>query len=310
MTVKFWEQMGAKMCVLAREVSFPEIVEIREKCPNIRLEMFVHGAMCMSYSGRCLISNFLTGRGANQGNCAHSCRWKYRMYSKANDKVLESPCEDVVDYFLEEDQRRDEFMQIEETERGTFLMSSKDLCLMPVIDKLIKAEIDCFKVEGRNKSEYYTAVTARAYRMAIDSYFENTDTFDHLPYLQELETLQSRGFTLGFFNGVPDGGAQTFETTRSDSNWRNVGVITAINKDNLIMELRNEISKGEEIEFLSPFENKPIKVLLPQIIDAKTELVYDKLSAGHERSVLIKKEWLGNNFDKLPVLSVARKRVS
>jgi putative protease len=181
LTVDFWKSMGASLCVLGREVSFSEIKEIREKCKDIKLEMFIHGAMCISYSGRCLMSAFMAARSANQGACAHSCRWKYKS------KLL-----------LEEELRPGEYLEMEEDDKGAYILNSKDLCLMPKLDKIISSGIDSLKIEGRNKSEYYVAQTARVYRKAIDDYFDNSESWSPDKYMKELITLQNRGYTLGF----------------------------------------------------------------------------------------------------------------
>ncbi|HHK75263.1 MAG TPA: peptidase U32, partial [Rhizobiales bacterium] len=173
LSVRFWRDQGADLCVLAREVSFAELREIREKCPDIKLEAFVHGAMCMTYSGRCLLSNFMAERGANQGNCANSCRWNYKLHLALKDGTVEElnitdENRDLFEFLLEEGCRPGELMPIEEDARGSYILNSKDLCLMPRLDEYLAIGIDSLKVEGRGKSEYYAAIVARAYRMAID----------------------------------------------------------------------------------------------------------------------------------------------
>ena len=196
-TVNFWKEQGASLCVLGREVPLPEIKEIRKKCPDIRLETFVHGALCVSYSGRCLLSNFMTGRSANKGNCAHSCRWRYKLYeTKETERV-----NDEHTYYIEEETRPHELMRIDEDEHGTYIMNSRDLCWLPRLPDLLPIGIDSFKIEGRNKSEYYAAITARTYRQAIDDWFENPHNWDAEKYMSEIMTLQSRGYTLGFLDG-------------------------------------------------------------------------------------------------------------
>jgi len=311
-TVKFWEQQGAKMCVLGREVSFPELLEIREKCPDIKLEMFVHGAMCISYSGRCLLSNFMTGRGANQGNCAQSCRWNYKVHAKIDGKMV--PVGDASDeavFYLEEEQRPGQFLPIAETERGSYIMSSKDMCLLPKLPELMEANVECWKIEGRNKAEYYVAVTARAYRAAIDAYMADPENFDATPYMEELMTLQHRDYTLGFFEGVPDGGAQTYETTKSDSDWRTIGIVTSIHEDGLIMELRNQVIRGDEIQLLSPMRFEPYTIPLTKVIDSRNGQAVEKLAAGHEKSILLPWDILPENASALfPELTVARKKIN
>ncbi|MHA1541012.1 MAG: peptidase U32 family protein [Alphaproteobacteria bacterium] len=299
-TINFWKDLGAKLCVLAREVSFEETKEIREKCPDIKLEMFVHGAMCMSYSGRCLLSNYMTGRGANQGNCAQSCRWKYRVYEQ----------EDEAQFFLEEDKRKGEFMPIIENDRGTFIMSSKDLCLMPRLPEVIEAGIDLLKLEGRNKSAYYVAVVTRAYRNAIDAYFDNSKTFKSEKFMAELDTLQSRGYTYGFFDGVPDGGAQTYHSTRSESGFRVIGVIVEHRGNGVVLELKNDLNVGEEISILLPEKMKNHKIILEEIIDAKTSEKHKRLSAGQKQSIFINEKSLPENWKtSCPILTVARKKL-
>ncbi|MBN2676079.1 MAG: U32 family peptidase [Alphaproteobacteria bacterium] len=299
-TINFWKDMGAKLCVLAREVSFEEIKEIREKVPDIRLEMFIHGAMCMSYSGRCLLSNYMTGRGANQGNCAQSCRWKYRVHEK----------KDEAQFFLEEDSRKGEYMPIIENDRGTFIMSSKDMCLMPRLPELVESGIDVFKLEGRNKSAYYVATVTRAYRNAIDAYFENPEAFDFEPFQAELDTLQNRGYTFGFFDGVPDGGAQTYESTRSDGNWRTAGLVVSLSSDGLQLELKNAVAKGDKIFLLSPSRFDAYEIILKDLVDFNSGEEKDMFSAGQNQSILIKKEWLPENWQTLfPRLTMARKKI-
>ncbi len=261
LTVDFWKKMGASLCVLGREVSFNEIVEIRKKCPDIKLEMFIHGAMCISYSGRCLISSFMASRSANQGACAHSCRWKYKMY-------------------VEEELRPNEYYKIEEDERGTYLFNSKDLCLMPKLDKILSTGINSLKIEGRNKTEYYVAEVARVYRKAIDDYYSNPKKWDYKVYMNELTTLQNRGYTLGFFDGIPDDKAQDYNDTSSKSDYRNCGVIREVNGSDIVLELRHKLSKNDEIEFLSPKQFEPYKIKLGIIQIAGSKKTVDTLSPG------------------------------
>ena len=263
LTIDFWKNMGASLCVLGREVSFSEIKEIREKCKDIKLEMFIHGAMCISYSGRCLMSAFLASRSANQGACAHSCRWKYKS------KLL-----------LEEELRPGEYLEMEEDDKGTYILNSKDLCLMPKLDKIISTGIDSFKIEGRNKSEYYVAQTARVYRRAIDDYFDNPESWSPVKYMKELFTLQSRGYTLGFFDGIPKQEAQGYDDTSSKSDYRNAGVVKDNNNEFLTIELRHKLKKGDEIEILSPFKFEPVKVVLSEIYNKDNNRLVDKLAPG------------------------------
>jgi len=246
LTVDFWKKMGATRCVLAREVNFTEIKQIRQKCPDIKLEMFIHGAMCISYSGRCLISSFMAARNANRGACAHSCRWKYKFY-------------------VEEELRNNEFYQIDEDDRGTYLFNSKDLCLMPKLNNILEAGIDSLKVEGRTKSEYYVAQTARIYRKAIDDYYESSQNWNPQKYIDELNTLQNRGYTLGFFDGMPSQTAQDYTDTSSKSDYRNCGFVREVYDDHIVMEIRHKLSVGDTIELLSPYEFEPYKIKLETI---------------------------------------------
>ncbi|MDR2251982.1 MAG: U32 family peptidase C-terminal domain-containing protein, partial [Endomicrobium sp.] len=263
LTVDFWKNMGASLCVLGREVSFPEVKEIREKCKDIKLEMFIHGAMCISYSGRCLMSAFMALRSANQGACAHSCRWKYKS------KLL-----------LEEELRPGEYLEMEEDDKGTYILNSKDLCLMPKLDKIIRAGIDSFKIEGRNKSEYYVAQTARVYRRAIDDYFDNSESWSPDKYMKELITLQTRGYTIGFFDGIPKQEAQGYDDTSSKSDYRNAVVVKDNNNEFLTIELRHKLKKGDEIEILSPFKFEPVKVVLSEIYNKDNNRLVDELAPG------------------------------
>jgi len=261
LTVDFWKNMGAALCVLAREVNFTEIKQIRQKCRDIKLEMFIHGAMCISYSGRCLISSFMAARNANRGACAHSCRWKYKFY-------------------VEEELRENEFYQIDEDERGTYLFNSKDLCLMPKLNNILETGIDSLKIEGRTKSEYYVAQTARIYRKAIDDYYENPKNWNPQIYIDELNTLQNRGYTLGFFDGMPSQTAQDYKDTSSKSNYRNCGFVREVYTDNIIMEIRHKLSAGDTIELLSPYKFEPYKIKLETINLANSNKVTDTVSPG------------------------------
>ncbi len=224
LSVKFWEDQGAELVVLAREVSYPELVEIREECPDVMLEAFVHGAMCMTYSGRCLLSNFMAERGANQGNCANSCRWNYGVRMRLKDGTIEDlniteDNADMFEFLLEEGCRPGEFMPIEEDGRGSYILNSRDLCIMPKLDEYLKIGVDSLKVEGRGKSEYYCAIVARAYRMAIDDYYADPENWDPKPYMRELEAVGNRGYTLAFHEGRLTNYAHDYEHTASLAQW-------------------------------------------------------------------------------------------
>ena len=257
LTVKFWEEQGASLCVLAREVSYEELVEIREKCPDIKLEAFVHGAMCMTYSGRCLLSNFMAERGANQGNCANSCRWNYKVHMKLKDgtvKELELTEDnmEMFEFFLEEGCREGELLPIVEDERGSYILNSKDLCLIPKLDDYLKIGVDSLKVEGRNKSQYYVGIVARAYRMAIDDWYADPENWDPKKYMEELGTVPNRGYTLAFHEGRLTNHAHNYENTRTLAEWEFAGLIKEIKDDAFYVEVKNTIEKGDVLEFVSP----------------------------------------------------------
>ncbi len=237
-TVKFWHDMGAKRVILARELSFEEIKEIKKNAPeDMEIECFVHGAMCISYSGRCLLSNYMTGRDANRGDCAQSCRWKYS---------------------IQEETRPGEYYPIEEDGKGgTFIMNSKDLCLLNEIDKLIEAGVDSFKIEGRMKTAFYVATVIRSYRQAIDAYYEGKFNRDIVKkYYDEITKASHRHFTKGFFYNKPDSNDQIYENSSYIRNYDFIGVVLDYDKENKIatIEQRNRFFLNDEIEI---FSNSP-----------------------------------------------------
>lgn len=272
-TVKFWQNASAKLCVLAREVTHAEFKSIRAACPDIGLEIFVHGAMCMSYSGRCLLSNFITGRPANRGACAQLCRWKYDVILRERESGLEMP--------------------ITEDERGAYIMNSRDLCLMPCLGEVISAHPDSLKIEGRNRSEYYVGSVVHAYRAALDAYAANPKDFDPAPFMDELNRLETRGYTTAFFDGPVTADAHNYETTRSTSDYHAAGVITAVTDENITFELRNETRPGDTITFILPGTMDCVTVCLEKLINAKNGETVDKMAAGMGNSILIPRTWLG-----------------
>ena len=273
-TVKFWQNAGAKLCVLAREVSYSEFKNIRAECPDIGLEIFVHGAMCMSYSGRCLLSNFITGRPANRGACAQLCRWKYDVILREKETGVEMP--------------------IDEDERGAYIMNSKDLCLMPRLAEVVSANPDSLKIEGRNRSEYYVGAVVHAYRCALDSYAQNPENFDPTPFMAELNRLETRGYTTAFFDGPLGASAHNYDTTRSTSEYHVAGVITNVTDENISFELRNETHVGETITFILPDTMDSVSVKLEKLINAKNNETVEKMAAGMGNTILIPRAWLGD----------------
>jgi len=275
-TVKFWQKAGAVQCVLAREVSHNEFLSIRKQCPDIGLEIFVHGAMCMSYSGRCLLSNFITGRPSNRGACAQLCRWKY-------DVILRE-CESGIEMPLEED------------ERGAYIMNSKDLCLMPRLKEVIESCPDSLKIEGRNRSEYYVGSVVRAYRNALDSYAKDPEHFDASVFMKDLDVLESRGYTTAFFDGPVTSNAHDYNTTHSNSDYQAAGVIVNNREDKIVFELRNEIKTGDILNFILPGVNDVISVKVNNIINAKNNEILFKMSAGQHNSILIDKSTIPDKY--------------
>ncbi len=292
LSVKFWQQQGAALCVLAREVSFAELAEIREKCPDIKLEAFVHGSMCMTYSGRCLLSNFMAERGANQGNCANSCRWNYKVQMRLKDGTVEEL--DITDenigmfeFLLEEGCRPGELMPIEEDGRGSYILNSKDLCLMPRLDEYLAIGIDSLKVEGRGKSEYYCAVVARAYRMAIDDYYDDPENWDPKPYMRELETVGNRGYTLAFHDGRVSNYAHDYEHTQSLARWEYAGVVCKVAGDAFHVMVKNKLEAGEVLEFVSPLCRDTVLLRLYDFEDAQTGEVMQIVQGGAQTIIRI-----------------------
>ncbi|SDO99335.1 peptidase U32 family protein [Selenomonas ruminantium] len=232
-TVNAWKDLGAKRVVLAREMSLNEIREIREKC-DVDLEMFMHGAMCISYSGRCLLSNYFTGRDSNRGSCAQSCRWKYALV---------------------EETRPGKYFPIEEDERGTYIMNSKDMCLMPHIQDVIESGVDSLKIEGRMKSVHYAASVTKAYRLAIDSYFADPEHFTvQQEWMDELEKVSHRAYTTGFYYHQPDADDQIYGKTSYDQTSDFVGLVRSYDPATgyAVVEQRNNMKVGQEIEVFQP----------------------------------------------------------
>ena len=244
-TYQFWYGLGAKRVVSARELSLKEIREIRERIPEeMEIESFVHGAMCISYSGRCLLSSFLAGRDANRGACTHPCRWSYGLM---------------------EETRPGEYMPVFENERGTFIFNSKDLCMIQHIPEMVSAGINSFKVEGRMKTALYVAVVTRAYRKAIDDYLEDPDKYQaNLNwYQEEIEKCTNRQFTTGFYFGKPDESAQTYGSSTYQKNYTYLGTVEQVRPDGRCrIRQKNKFWLGEEIEVMKPDgQNLMVKVL-------------------------------------------------
>lgn len=232
-TYNFWAEQGATRVVTARELSLNEIKQIRENIPEkMEIETFVHGAMCISYSGRCLLSSFMTGRDANRGACTHPCRWQY---------------------YLMEESRPGEYMPVFENERGTYIFNSKDLCMIEHIPELVESGIDSFKIEGRMKTALYVATVARTYRMAIDEYLKSEELYrSRIPfYKEEIAKCTYRKYTTGFFFGKPDHETQIYDNNTYVKEYTYLGIVDVEGEDYFISQ-RNKFSVGEQIEVMKP----------------------------------------------------------
>lgn len=265
MTYDFWWKQGAKRVVSARELSLKEIREIREHIPaEMEIESFIHGAMCISYSGRCLLSSYFTGRDANRGECTHPCRWKYAVV---------------------EEKRPGEYLPVYENDRGTYIFNSKDLCMIEYIPEMIDAGIDSFKIEGRMKTALYVATVARTYRKAIDDYFMSEKQYrTNLPwYREEIAKCTYRQFTTGFYFGKTDETTQIYDYNTYVKEYVYLGIVGKIEKDGFVtIEQRNKFSVGEEIEVMKPGEeNVPAIVLSIQDEEGN-----EQNSAPHPKQVI------------------------
>ncbi len=256
-SVAAYEKMGASRVVLARELSLDEIKEIKSYNKDMELEAFVHGAMCISYSGRCLLSNYLTGRDANHGECVQACRWKY---------------------YISEESRRDQKLEIQEDDRGTYIMNSKDLCLIDEIDKIIEAGVSSLKIEGRMKSPYYVATVVNAYRRAIDLYYKLKA--ENKPYkvpksiYNELFKASHRDYTKGFM--FKDGKIrQNLESSSQEQTSKFVAIVKSVEKDGIWVEMRNRFMVGDTLEILSPTNAFQKKLTIDSMTDESGKSITD-----------------------------------
>lgn len=249
MTYDFWFRQGATRVVSARELSLSEIKEIRAHIPEkMEIESFVHGAMCISYSGRCLLSNYFTGRDANRGACTHPCRWKYAVV---------------------EETRPGEYMPVYENERGTFIYNSKDLCMIEYIPQLLDAGIDSLKIEGRMKTALYVATVARTYRKALDDYAKSEETYRNNMewYREEISKCTYRQFTTGFYFGKPDESTQIYDNNTYINEYIYLGIVSLVDNNGLAqIEQRNKFCKGDKIEIMKP-NGSNVSTLVEAIYD-------------------------------------------
>ncbi len=264
-TYQFWWNLGAKRVVSARELTLEEIREIRRHIPEeMEIESFIHGAMCISYSGRCLLSNYFVGRDANQGSCTHPCRWKYAVM---------------------EESRPGEYMPVEENARGTFIFSSRDLCMIEHIPELMESGIDSFKIEGRMKTALYVVAVARTYRKAIDDYLESEALYQkNLPwYKEEIGKCTCREFSTGFYFGKPSENGQIYQSSTYIKNYTYLGTVEAVDEQGRCrIEQKNKFTVGETIEVMKP-DGRNLEVKVKGIWDEEGK---SQESAPHARQIL------------------------
>ncbi|MGB5254268.1 MAG: tRNA 5-hydroxyuridine modification protein YegQ [Sedimenticolaceae bacterium] len=293
--VKFWQSVGLTRVILSRELSLDEVADIRQACPDMEIEVFVHGALCIAYSGRCLLSGYFNHRDANQGTCTNSCRWDYKIAREDLDAVAEIPLTEIKRhpkadevYYLEERERPGEFMPIFEDEHGTYIMNSRDLRAVEHVQRLTEIGVDCLKIEGRTKSHYYTARTTQVYRRAID------DAVAQRPFdpglLTELESLANRGYTDGFLQRHASQDLQNYRQGSSNSaRSQFVAEVAGIDPATGLCRLRvkNKFCVGDEMELLAPDGNRRFR--LETMLDMRGNPLDEVPGGGWEVSVRLPK---------------------
>ncbi len=263
--VKFWHKAGVERIILSRELSINEIKEIKNKVPEMELEAFVHGAICIAHSGRCLLSNYFGHRDANQGLCTNACRWPYKLYAKPQleEESSSNRLDLLADFYLEEKDRPGEFMRIDEDEHGTYIMNARDLMAIEHLKEMAEAGIDSFKIEGRTKSVYYLAVTTRTYRQAIDDMMAGKPFNPEL--VKELNKIHNRGYTPGFLVGKTDSSLQRYEEGITNIYSQEFGgMILESKPGSLFVTPKNRLNVGDQLEIMTPeksfnFEIKAIQ---------------------------------------------------
>ena len=263
-TSKFWYNNGAKRIILARELNKEEIKAIMENKPeDLEIEMFIHGAICYGYSGRCHLSDFLAGRSANLGDCAQSCRWAYNVY-------------------VEEHNKPGNLMPVEYDENGTYIFSSKDLCLIKEVPEIIDMGVDSLKIEGRLKTEYYLASVVNTYRTAIDDYIKDPENYDYTKYLNELEKTKTRGLTTFYFNDKNNRDFQEYEGKQYNPNFEFGGKVQEFNKEKSIIEIKNRLQIGDKLELIIPDQIEAFKFTIDKLWDAETDEPIEFVNPGKE----------------------------
>ncbi|GLX84995.1 U32 family peptidase [Thalassotalea loyana] len=294
-TVKFWYQQGVERVILSRELSIDEIEEIRQQCPEVELEVFVHGALCMAYSGRCLLSGYINKRDPNQGTCTNACRWKYDVHEAKENETgdviaiasqpepeIYTPSDEIV--LLQEQGRPGEYMPAFEDEHGTYIMNSKDLRAVELVERLVKIGVHSLKIEGRTKSFYYCARTAQIYRQAINDAVAGRPFNDRLNV--DLEHLAHRGYTEGFLRRHRHGDTQNYEYGYSISKTQQfVGEVTGLNPANGLIDIdvKNKFLVGDELQLMTPNGNQSFT--LTHMENNKGEVIKDAKGSGHKVSL-------------------------
>ena len=304
-SVRFWQRVGIRRVILSRELSLDQVEEIRQACPDMELEVFVHGALCIAYSGRCLLSGYFNHRDANQGSCTNSCRWDYKVKSASQDISGDIRSADV--YLIEEANRPGELMPIEEDEQGTYIMNSKDLRAVEHVERLVKIGVDSLKIEGRTKSHYYTARTAQVYRKAIDDAVAGRP-FD-ASLLGSLENLANRGYTDGFLQRHHAHEYQNYIDSHSKSlRQRFVGELVAYNNETGMAEVdvKNRFSVGDELELIAPGGNRVFR--LQDMLDMQGQPTEIAPGSGHRVQIALPEAECGmallaRNFSSLATVN-------
>ena len=252
-SANFWRNVGAKRVILGRELNKEQVKQIINDTPkDLETEIFVHGAICFGYSGRCFLSDFLAGRSANLGDCAQSCRWAYNVY-------------------VEEHNKPGNLMPVENDDKGTYIFSSKDLCLIKEIPEIIEMGVDSLKIEGRLKTEYYLASVVNAYRNAIDDYFENPENYDYTKYLKELEKTKTRGLTTFYFDDRNNKDFQEYEGKQYNPDFEYGGKIIDCSDSKAIVEIKNKLIVGDKLEIIIPGKIEPYSFEIKKLWDTETD---------------------------------------
>lgn len=280
-TSKFWYNNGAKRIILARELNKEEIRTIMENKPkDLEIEMFIHGAICYGYSGRCHLSDFLAGRSANLGDCAQSCRWAYNLY-------------------LEEKNNPGLMMPVEQDQHGTYILSSKDMCLIKELPEIIEMGVDSLKIEGRLKTEYYLATIINTYRTAIDDYIKDPENYDYTKYLNELEKTKTRGLTTFYFNDKNNRDFQEYEGKQYNLEYEFGGKVIEQKEDKTVIEIKNKLQVGDKLEIIVPHQIETIKFTIDKLWDIETEQEITHVNPGKaeqkvlmELPVKVEKDWI------------------